>query len=406
MTARPSRRETDGVGRPAGSGPYPWGFGTDAERPLEPDLAEPLRLIGLLRDMGVVMVNVTMGSPYYNPHIGRPFERPPVDGYQPPEHPLVGVARHFRAAAAVQQAYPDLVVVGTGYSWLRHYAALAGEANVQAGRVSMMGLGRGALAYPDFAADLMERGEMSDRKACLGVSYCTALMRAKNNELGQFPTGCVPRDPLYAAQFKLIKGVRRLGVRSVNPGATSQASERASLVGDAAGHGVFGQAGVGRQRATQEWGRVPSEGGCHVVAGGRQELVGQKLLLIRHLGELDQTRCAPIGLVGDALQGHHAVGHALDRVAHGHLPHQRRLLHVHRRGGRHEHALDSAGLVETRLQAEPAPDELTEEVGHAAALGLAEGVHVDRQLRFGQHVAALVLHAFADRDDRVMPRRS
>jgi NADPH2 dehydrogenase len=203
----PFEKGADRVGRPAASGPYPWGFGTDAERPLEPNLAEPLRLIGLLRDLGVVMVNVTMGSPYYNPHIGRPFERPLLDGYQPPEHPLVGVARHFRVAAAVQQAYPDLVVVGTGYSWLRHYAALAGEANVQAGRVSMMGLGRGALAYPDFAADLMERGEMSDRKACLGVSYCTALMRAKNNELGQFPTGCVPRDPLYAAQFKLIKGV-------------------------------------------------------------------------------------------------------------------------------------------------------------------------------------------------------
>jgi NADPH2 dehydrogenase len=202
----PFEKGADSVGRPASSGPYPWGFGTDAEQPLEPDLAEPLRLIGLLRDQGVVLINVTMGSPHLNPHIGRPFERPPVDGYKPPEHPLEGVARHFRTAGAVQQAYPDLVVVGTGYSWLRHYAALAGEANVQAGHVSMMGLGRGALAYPDFAVDLMERGEMSDRKACLGVSYCTALMRAKNNELGQFPTGCVPRDPLYAAQFKLIKG--------------------------------------------------------------------------------------------------------------------------------------------------------------------------------------------------------
>jgi len=154
-----------------------------------------------------------MGSPYLNPHIGRPFERPPTDGYQPPEHPLVGVARHFRVAAAAQQAYPDLVVLGTGYSWLRHYAALAGEANVQAGRVSVMGLGRGAFAYPDFAADLMERGEMSDRKACLGDSYCTALMRAKNNELGQFPTGCVPRDPLYAAQLKLIKKRADVGGR-------------------------------------------------------------------------------------------------------------------------------------------------------------------------------------------------
>jgi 2,4-dienoyl-CoA reductase-like NADH-dependent reductase (Old Yellow Enzyme family) len=203
----PFAKGDDGVGRLTVNGPYPWGFGIDPERPLEPALAEPLRLIGLLRDLGVPMVNVTMGSPYLNPHIGRPFERPPVDGYQPPEHPLVGVARHFHVAAAVQQAYPNLVVVGTGYSWLRHYAVLAGEANAQAGRVSIVGLGRGALAYPDFAADLMERGEMNDRKACLGDSYCTELMR------GRFSTGCVPRDRLYAAQLKRIKGGANVGSR-------------------------------------------------------------------------------------------------------------------------------------------------------------------------------------------------
>ncbi len=198
----PFAPDGENVGRSAGHPPYPWGFGTDASDPSVPDLAEPLRLIGLLREAGISMVNVTMGSPYFNPHIGRPFERPPVDGYWPPEHPLVGVQRHFDVTAAVQQAYPDLTIVGTGYSWLRHYAPNAGAANVADGRVSIMGLGRGALAYPDFAADLMEQGEMNDKKACIGVSYCTALMRAKNNELGQFPTGCVPRDPLYAQELK------------------------------------------------------------------------------------------------------------------------------------------------------------------------------------------------------------
>jgi NADPH2 dehydrogenase len=180
-----------------------WGVGADG---VSPDLSEPLRLIGILRDAGVAMVNVTLGSPYFNPHIGRPFERQPVDGYTPPEHPLDGVARHFALTAEVQRAYPDLVIVGTGYSWLRHYAAAAGEANVCDGRVSIMGLGRGALAYPDFAADLVADGAMTDRKSCIGVSYCTALMRAKNHELGQFPAGCVPRDPLYAEQFKLATG--------------------------------------------------------------------------------------------------------------------------------------------------------------------------------------------------------
>jgi NADPH2 dehydrogenase len=201
----PFDTDADGIGRWTSEGQYPWGFGHEAGDPTEPALDEAVRLIGTLADLGVSLINVTMGSPYWNPHIGRPFERPPVDGYWPPEHPLVGVERHFRLTAEVQQTFPDLAVVGSGYSWLRHFAADAGEANVRAGRVSIVGLGRGAIAYPDFAADLMERGEMVDRKSCIGVSYCTALMRAKNNELGQFPVGCVPRDPLFAEQFKLTQ---------------------------------------------------------------------------------------------------------------------------------------------------------------------------------------------------------
>lgn len=195
-------------GEPGTPDPEPdnTGFGVSTADGVSPDLDEPLRLVALLAGLGVSIINVTLGSPYFNPHLGRPFERAPVDGYHPPEHPLVGVERHFRLTAAVQERFPDLAVIGTGYSWLRHYAANAGAANVAAGRVTMMGLGRGALAYPDFAADLMEHGAMNDRKACIGVSYCTALMRAKNNDLGQFPAGCVPRDPLYADEFKLAQG--------------------------------------------------------------------------------------------------------------------------------------------------------------------------------------------------------
>ena len=182
--------------------PYCEGWGVDPDDPSRVDLSEPLQLIGELRGLGLGLLNVSMGSPYYNAHIGRPFEKPPVDGYVPPEHPLDGVQRHVRLTAEVQRAFPDLPVVGSGYSWLRHFALNAGAANVAAGGVSFVGLGRGALAYPDFAADALEQGEMARDKACIGVSYCTALMRAKHNELGQFATGCVPRDKLYAAAFK------------------------------------------------------------------------------------------------------------------------------------------------------------------------------------------------------------
>jgi len=199
----PHRADADGVGAPVAAAlPYTDGWGTDAGDPSRPDLAEPLALIGELRALGLALLNVSAGSPYFNPHIGRPFDRPPVDGYTPPEHPLVGVERHLRMTAAVQRAYPDLTVVGTGYSWLRHFALNAGEASIEEGGVTMVGLGRGALAYPDFAVDAIEHGAMERDRSCIGVSYCTALMRAKHNELGQYATGCVPRDRIYAAPFK------------------------------------------------------------------------------------------------------------------------------------------------------------------------------------------------------------
>jgi 2,4-dienoyl-CoA reductase-like NADH-dependent reductase (Old Yellow Enzyme family) len=199
----PHVKRADGIGEPSTHDvPYRDGWGVDEGAPMRADLTEPLRLVAELRAQGLAMVNVSMGSPYYNPHISRPFERAPVDGYAPPEHPLAGVERHFGLTAEVQRTFPDLPVVGTGYSWLRHYALHAGAANVAAGGVSIVGLGRGALAYPDFAVDALEGDGMVRDKSCIGVSYCTALMRAKHNELGQYATGCVPRDRLYAAALK------------------------------------------------------------------------------------------------------------------------------------------------------------------------------------------------------------
>lgn len=198
----PFRRDGGGASPVEIDGPYRHAWGTSADDPLAADLAEPVRLIGELRGMGLALVNLTMGSPYFNPHLGRPFERPPVDGYAPPEHPLAGVERHLALARAMQEAHPDLPMVGTGYSWLRHFALHAGAASVASGGISIVGLGRGALAYPDFAVDALERGAMDANRACIGVSYCTALMRAKHNDLGQYATGCVPRDRVYAPLFR------------------------------------------------------------------------------------------------------------------------------------------------------------------------------------------------------------
>ncbi len=183
--------------------PFLYGFGCDEKDPLQMDLSEPIAWAREMVQLGVQIINVSMGNPYASPHIGRPFDKPPIDGYEPPEHPLVGVARHFTATAAIKQAVGDkAVVVGTGYSFLRQFLALAGEANKRAGKVDIVAVGRGAIAYPDYARDLAEQGQMDVRKVCLAVSFCTTLMRTKDHPLKQAPTGCVPRDPLYAEIYR------------------------------------------------------------------------------------------------------------------------------------------------------------------------------------------------------------
>ena len=197
----PNEKTNVGIPREIPS-PYPYGFGVDEKKPPNPDLTEPIKLIGLMKEWGVGLVNVSMGSPYYNPHIGRPFERPPIDGYETPEHPLVGVDRHFRLTAQIQRSCPDLPIVGTGYSWLQNYVVNAGEANAQDGKVTFVAVGRGAMAYPDYVKDLIESGQMDRKKSCVAVSYCTALMRAKDHPLHQFPSGCVPRDRFYTQIYK------------------------------------------------------------------------------------------------------------------------------------------------------------------------------------------------------------
>jgi 2,4-dienoyl-CoA reductase-like NADH-dependent reductase (Old Yellow Enzyme family) len=178
-------------------------WGTSSVDASVPDLSEPLRWVGEMRKIGVAMVNVSMGNPYASPHIIRPFETPPPDGYQTPEHPLIGVNRHFQLAGAVQKANPGLPVVGSGYSYLQEFFPLAGAANVKEGRVSFVGVGRGALSMPDFARLLAETGQLDRKRVCRTFSYCTALMRSKHNELGQFAAGCPPFDKeAYAALWE------------------------------------------------------------------------------------------------------------------------------------------------------------------------------------------------------------
>jgi 2,4-dienoyl-CoA reductase-like NADH-dependent reductase (Old Yellow Enzyme family) len=187
----------------APEGPYLTAWGTDPDAPHGPRLDEPLRWAAELEAMGVELINATLGNPYASPHILRPFEYSPPDGYETPEHPLLGVARHLGIAAEAQRACRTAAVVGSGYSWLQAFALHAGAAAVRLGHVRLVGLGRASLAQPDFGARLMAGEPLDPKRVCRTFSYCTALMRNKAHPLGQFPTGCPPFDKEgYSAIWK------------------------------------------------------------------------------------------------------------------------------------------------------------------------------------------------------------
>ena len=175
--------------------PHSWGMDQEVKGKLDPE--EPIRLVELLYQKGVRLVNVTAGNPYFNPHINRPFDRPAVNARVPDEHPLEGIARLFFLARAIQQAVPEMVVMNSGYSWLRQYAPLAAAANLRNGWAKICGFGREAFAYPTLARDLLSRRPLDSSKLCIACSKCTDLMRADS------ATGCVVRDAsVYLSMFR------------------------------------------------------------------------------------------------------------------------------------------------------------------------------------------------------------
>ena len=175
----------DGIG-------YPYGFGDDKDDLTKFDPTEAIRLIGDIHALGVNLINVTMGTPYYNPHVNRPYCK---GGYEPPEHPLVGVARMINGAAILQRDFPDITFIGTGYTFLRQFAPCLAAGAVGTGMISAAGFGRMAFAYDGFAKDLIN-AEMKPGKCCVTCEKCTELMRAFTT------TGCPVRDgkvymPIY-----------------------------------------------------------------------------------------------------------------------------------------------------------------------------------------------------------------
>ncbi len=181
-----------GRGEPeAFHGRYPHAFGANPANPLEINLAETYRFFDLLDELNIKLVCVSAGSPYYNPHIQRPALFPPSDGYEPPEDPLVGVARLISVTGQLKSRYPQMAIVGSGYSYLQHWLPRVAQYYVRTGQVDFVGLGRLALAYPDLPYDVLRGAPLQDKRLCRTFSDCTTGPRHG------LVSGCFPLDPFY-----------------------------------------------------------------------------------------------------------------------------------------------------------------------------------------------------------------
>ncbi|MGH9766160.1 MAG: NADH:flavin oxidoreductase [Blastocatellia bacterium] len=174
-------------------GRYPHAFGGDAEDPLKVNLAETFQFFDLLDELGVKLVCVSAGSPYYNPHIQRPALFPPSDGYDPPEDPLVGVARQIKVTGELKSRYPQMCVVGSGYTYLQDWLPNVGQFYVREGQVDFVGLGRMVLAYHDLPLDVINGASLQTKRLCRTFSDCTTGPR------NGLVSGCYPLDPFYKA---------------------------------------------------------------------------------------------------------------------------------------------------------------------------------------------------------------
>lgn len=181
-----------GTGRPMSlEGSAPDGFGIIDEFSGQSAWEEPLRLLRMLQEAQVEAVNLTLGSPYWNPHLQRPAAYPPSDGYLPPADPLRMVFRHLDAARRAKAAVPELTTVGTGYSYLQEWLGPVARHEVGAGHVDFVGLGRMLLSYPDLPRDLLAGRVPDRRRLCRTFSDCTTAPR------NGMVSGCFPLDPYY-----------------------------------------------------------------------------------------------------------------------------------------------------------------------------------------------------------------
>ena len=201
---QPFQAGEDGIGVAQIDGQYPFAFGATSTG-LNIFWPEIETFVAHLQTTGVGLICITAGSPYYTPHIQRPAFYPPSDGYQPPEDPLLGVARLLGIGRQIKQRFPALGVVGTGLTYLQQHIAAFAAGCVEEGWMDSPGLGRVSLSYPNLPQDILAGCEPQRRKLCRTFSDCTTAPR------NGLVSGCYPLDEFYrlSEDYERLQAIKR-----------------------------------------------------------------------------------------------------------------------------------------------------------------------------------------------------
>lgn len=175
--------------------PQGWGMSKDGENII--DLEEPKKLIGALQEKGVNLISLTMGNPYFTPHINKPYD---IGAYTPDEKVIMSCNRLINEIGEIQKEFSSVAIVGVGYSWFREFAPYIAAGSLENGLCKIIGFGREGIAYPDFAKDILEDNGMNKKKVCIACSKCSEM----KSKIGT--CGCVIRDSeVYLPMYRKMK---------------------------------------------------------------------------------------------------------------------------------------------------------------------------------------------------------
>ena len=168
-----------------------YSFGRNEESDELYDLTEAKLLADIFEENGGQILNVTMGSPYRNPDVSRPYRK----GLDTPKSNAIYALSRLWSGAAEIKATHSFAVVNTGVSLLGEFSPEAAAGAVKENMTDFVGFGRMSFAYPELAGDILS-GTFQKARACVCCGGCSYLKK------NLCEAGCIARSEYYKEIFK------------------------------------------------------------------------------------------------------------------------------------------------------------------------------------------------------------